>query len=71
MTEPRMAPYGEWASPITADLIVSESIGLGAVALDGDDVYWSEGRPAEAGRMKCSARTLGMTRLESWRATHA
>ena len=52
-----MAPYGEWASPITADLIVSESIGLGAVALDGDDVYWSEGRPAEAGRVVVVRRT--------------
>ena len=50
MTAPRTAPYGEWQSPITADLIVSESVALDAVALDGDDAYWIEGRPAEGGR---------------------
>ncbi len=43
-------PYGSWRSPITSDLIVSSSIGLGAVQLDGADVYWSELRPTEGGR---------------------
>ena len=57
MYKPRIAPYGEWTSPITADLIVSQSIGLGAVTLDGDDVYWSEGRPAEGGRVVVVRRT--------------
>ena len=45
-----IAPYGSWKSLITADLIVSESIGLGTLALDGTDVYWLEMRPAEKGR---------------------
>src|SRR5881296_2358695 len=45
-----IAPYGSWKSPVTTDLIVAESISLGQVALDGDDVYWIEGRPREAGR---------------------
>ena len=49
-TNPITAPYGSWQSPINADLIVAESIGLGAIALDGEDIYWLEGRPAEAGR---------------------
>jgi dipeptidyl aminopeptidase/acylaminoacyl peptidase len=31
-------------------LIVSETIKLGQVFLDGSDVYWSESRPAEGGR---------------------
>lgn len=44
------SPFGSWKSPITADLIVSESIGLGSIALDGEDVYWVEMRPAEKGR---------------------
>lgn len=44
------APYGSWKSPIAADLIVSQTIGLGAIAMDKDDVYWLEMRPAEAGR---------------------
>ncbi len=50
MTTRHVAPYGAWKSPITSDLIVSQSIGLGGGAFDGDDVYWLEGRPAEAGR---------------------
>ncbi|WP_159787374.1 S9 family peptidase [Sodalinema gerasimenkoae] len=44
------APYGAWKSPITADLIVSESIGLGGIASDGDSLYWLESRPSEGGR---------------------
>ena len=45
------APYGSWKSPITADLIVSSSIGLGSVCLEGEDTYWLEGRPQEKGRV--------------------
>ncbi len=47
---PVIAPYGAWKSPITADLITSETIGFGGTHLDGDDFYWIEMRPAEAGR---------------------
>ena len=50
MPSPTIAPYGSWKSPITADLIVGRSIGLGQIMLDGEDVYWTESRPAEAGR---------------------
>ena len=42
--------YGSWKSPITADAILADSIGLGGVILDGDDLYWLEGRPQEKGR---------------------
>lgn len=47
---PTLAPYGSWKSPITSDLIVAGSIRLGEVRLDGEDIYWSEGRPTEGGR---------------------
>ena len=50
-------PYGSWKSPITSDLIVAESIGLGEVRLDGHDVYWSEMRPSEGGRNVVVRRT--------------
>ena len=50
-------PFGSWKSPITADLIVSESIGLGSIALDGEDIYWVELRPAEKGRYVIVRRT--------------
>ena len=46
----RTAPYGAWRSPITADLIASSQISLGGIAIDGDEVYWLEARPTEAGR---------------------
>ena len=48
---PATAPYGSWKSPITTDLIVAGVVGLGQIALDGDDVYWVEMRPSEGGRM--------------------
>jgi dipeptidyl aminopeptidase/acylaminoacyl peptidase len=50
MTAPTTAPYGSWKSPITSDLIVAQSISLSEVRLDGDNVYWLEGRPQEQGR---------------------
>ncbi len=57
MTQPHISPYGSWTSPITADLIVAGTIGLGGIVLDGEDVYWIEGRPAEAGRNVIVRRT--------------
>ena len=58
MPEPRIASYGSWASPITSDLIVASSIGLGDVRVDGDDVYWIETRPQERGRSVIVRRSL-------------
>jgi dipeptidyl aminopeptidase/acylaminoacyl peptidase len=50
MSSVQVAPYGSWRSPITSELIVSETIKLGQIVLHGNDVYWSESRPAEGGR---------------------
>jgi dipeptidyl aminopeptidase/acylaminoacyl peptidase len=50
MAETQVAPFGSWKSPITSDLIVKGSIGVGMVMLDGADVYWIEMRPSEGGR---------------------
>lgn len=57
MSEPRTTAYGSWKSPISSDLIVAGTIGLGGVRLDGDDVYWTELRPTEAGRNVVVRRT--------------
>ena len=46
----KLAPFGSWKSPITADSIVADSIGLSSIVLDGADIYWLESRPQEAGR---------------------
>lgn len=50
MAAPRIKPYGEWTSPITADLIVGGSISFTQIVIDGEDIYWGEQRPAEDGR---------------------
>jgi hypothetical protein len=50
MPKPDTAPYGSWRSPITSDLIVAQTTMLSDVRLDGDDIYWLEGRPREQGR---------------------
>src|SRR5689334_20346053 len=47
---PKIAPYGSWKSPITSDLIVEGTVGLSQPTFDGDDIYWIEMRPKEAGR---------------------
>ena len=50
MTDIKFVPYGSWQSPISSDLIVSQSVRLSDVALDGRDIYWVEMRPSEGGR---------------------
>ena len=57
MANPQTAPFGTWKSPITPEMIVGETIRLGSFALDGDNLYWSEGRPAEGGRNVIVCRT--------------
>jgi hypothetical protein len=49
------APYGAWASPITAETVISAAVGLSEVRvdrLDGGAVWWSESRPEEGGRVQ-------------------
>lgn len=47
---PTVAPFGSWASRIRVDDLVADVVDLAEPWLDGDDVYWIEGRPAEGGR---------------------
>jgi hypothetical protein len=35
-----VSPYGFWSSPITSDLVVTDTIRLDQIALDGDAIYW-------------------------------
>jgi dipeptidyl aminopeptidase/acylaminoacyl peptidase len=50
-------PYGTWTSPITADLIVAAVTGLGNAVFDGEDIYWTEARSTEGGRVSLVKRT--------------
>jgi dipeptidyl aminopeptidase/acylaminoacyl peptidase len=43
-------PYGTWESPLSAATVAAAGLRLGAVQVDGSDIYWLEGRPQEAGR---------------------
>jgi dipeptidyl aminopeptidase/acylaminoacyl peptidase len=49
--------YGSWASPISAATVAAQGLRLSGVALDGDDIYWIEGRPHEGGRSVLVRRT--------------
>ncbi len=45
-----MPSYGYWPSPLTAARVTAGALRLDQIQLDGDDVYWLEGRAAEGGR---------------------
>jgi dipeptidyl aminopeptidase/acylaminoacyl peptidase len=47
---PPTLPYGAWPSAIRIDDILAESVRVGDPWVDGDDITWLEGRPAEGGR---------------------
>ena len=44
------APYGSWPSPISAADVAGGSLRLDGARFVGEDVWWSEGIPAERGR---------------------
>ena len=50
MEATHQSSFGSWKSPITSDLIVSETVGLSQPKVVDDDVYWLEMRPSEGGR---------------------
>ncbi len=54
---PTVSPYGSWKSPITSDMVIQNSVRLGSIALDGDNIYWVEERPHEGGRNVIVRRT--------------
>ena len=45
-----LAPYGTWVSTLSAADVAAGGLRLSGVSLDGDDIYWLEGRPHEGGR---------------------
>jgi len=57
MPEPHTAPYGTWKSPISSDLIVSDVVRLSDPVIDGREIYWTEQRPTEGGRLVLVNRT--------------
>ncbi|TMD96361.1 MAG: S9 family peptidase [Chloroflexi bacterium] len=53
MTARQTSPYGSWASPITPDMLLKGTVHMRnqMVRWDGSDLYWSELRPYEGGRI--------------------
>jgi acetyl esterase/lipase len=47
---PTTAPYGSWASPITAASIAEGAITIASAAFSNGSVYWLEQRASEGGR---------------------
>jgi dipeptidyl aminopeptidase/acylaminoacyl peptidase len=47
---PTVLPFGAWPSPIRLEDLLGDTVRLGEPWIDGDETYWIEGRPAEAGR---------------------
>ena len=45
-----VAPYGTWRSPLSAADVAGGALRFDHPLLDGDDLYWVEGRPSERGR---------------------
>lgn len=61
-----VAPYGTWVSPMTAARVAAGALRFGEIALDGDQIYWTEGRASEGGRVVLvrhtpDGRTLDVT----------
>src|SRR5262245_40014804 len=52
------APFGSWPSALGAEALAAANVRFGQIALVGDSVFASEGRPAEGGRnvvVECDA----------------
>ncbi|WNV74395.1 S9 family peptidase [Geodermatophilus sp. DSM 44513] len=61
MPEHDSLPYGSWPTPVTSELVVRAAARLAEVCVDGEDVWWSESRPAEAGRSAIVRRSADGT----------
>jgi dipeptidyl aminopeptidase/acylaminoacyl peptidase len=59
MSNSSVAPYGTWKSAIDAGSVAASSLRFDEIRLDGDSVYWNEGRPSEGGRNVIVRRTPG------------
>ncbi|AOR31160.1 acyl-peptide hydrolase [Streptomyces fodineus] len=55
--EARTAPYGSWPSPVDAALAAAHDGQPEWVGFVGDEVWWTEPRPAEGGRRTLVRRT--------------
>jgi dipeptidyl aminopeptidase/acylaminoacyl peptidase len=60
-----ISPYGSWPSPLTAARVTAGALRLDQIQLDGDDVYWLEGRASEGGRNVIVKATEGPQKAQN------
>lgn len=53
----RTLPYGSWPSPVTAEAVAESSPRIDGAQLVGNEVWWGESVPSEAGRVAVKRRT--------------
>ena len=58
MCSKQTASYGSWPSPITPDLMLGTSVGLGEIQRCNEQLYWIEMRPEESGRYAIVCRNI-------------
>src|SRR6266571_8667752 len=63
MPEKKTAPHGSWASPITPEMLLTGTVQMRnqMVRWDGADLFWSELRPYEGGRIVICKRAADGT----------
>ncbi len=66
----KIAPYGSWKSPISADQVVAGSISLSQLYVDEGDLYWAETRPNEGGRTTIMQHTMAGETIELLQAPY-
>jgi dipeptidyl aminopeptidase/acylaminoacyl peptidase len=64
MSQPIVAPYGSWKSPITTEVVVAKFTGLGDLRPVGDALYWLASRPLEGGRQVVVRRAADGTTMD-------
>jgi dipeptidyl aminopeptidase/acylaminoacyl peptidase len=59
LVTPVTAPFGSWASPLSAESVASGGTRVDNVRVAAGRVYWTENRPAEGGRIALMERKPG------------
>ncbi len=58
-------PFGAWPSPLTIDRVLEAGVSVGEIRVDGGDVWWTESRPSEGGRIAVMHQLAGGTTVEA------
>src|SRR5580704_314230 len=58
-TAPTIAPYGSWASPLSAEVLAAGGIGFGDLRSANGRLYWTESVPARGGAISLFSLAAG------------